>query len=87
MRHDYFLLLLQLICCRWNHRDLYELLDSPVLQNEDPDCAFFAWEKFGDEFYNVQSVFDMPENRITFAEKHYNEIINDGYRQTEERVK
>ena len=87
MRHDYFLLLLQLICYRWNHRDLYELLDSPVLQNEDPDCAFFAWEKFGDEFYNVQSVFDMPENRITYAEKNYNENINDVHQQNEERVK
>ena len=49
-------------------RDLYELLDSPVLQGDDPDCAFFAWEKFGEEFYNVQSVFDMPEARISFAE-------------------
>ena len=83
----YFLLLIQNICYRWNHRDLYELLDSPVLQNEDPDCAFFAWEKFGDEFYNVQSVFDMPENRITFAEKNYDETINDVHRQNEERVK
>ena len=83
----YFLILLQVICYRWNHRDLYELLDSPVLQNEDPDCAFFAWEKFGDEFYNVQSVFDMPEKRITFAEKNYNENINDVHQQNEERVK
>ena len=68
-------------------RDLYELLDSPVLQNEDPDCAFFAWEKMGDEFFNVQSVFDMPEKRITFAEKNYNENINDVHQQNEERVK
>ena len=52
-------------------RDLYELLDSPVLRNDDPDCAFFAWENFGNEFYNVQSVFDMPEDRITFAEHLY----------------
>ena len=52
-------------------RDLYELLDSPVLQNNDPDCAFFAWEKMGDEFFNVQSVFDMPEQRITYAEKFH----------------
>ena len=85
--NQYFYFVFQVICCRWNHRDLYELLDSPVLQNEDPDCAFFAWEKFGDEFYNVQSVFDMPEKRITFAENNYNENINDVHQQNEERVK
>ena len=60
-----------LFCVIICFRDLYELLDSPVLQNEDPDCAFFAWEKMGDEFFNVQSVFDMPEQRITYAEKFH----------------
>ena len=51
-------------------RDLYELLDSPVLRNDDPDCSFFAWDHFGNEFHNVQSVFDMPETRIAFADNH-----------------
>lgn len=39
-----------------------------MLQNEDPDCSFFAWDHFGNEFHNVQSVFNMPESRITFAD-------------------
>ena len=39
-----------------------------MLRNDDPDCVFFAWENFGNEFYNVQSVFDMPEERINLAD-------------------
>ena len=59
-------------------RDLYELLDSPVLRNDDPDCSFFAWDHFGSEFYDVQSVFDMPESRITFADNDTsNQFSND----------
>ena len=53
-------------------RDLYELLDSPVLHNDDPDCSFFAWDHFGQEFFDVQSVFDMPEDRIAFARRTLN---------------
>lgn len=43
-------------------RDLYEDLQSPVLDNLDDDCQFFAWDF--DEFSNMQEVFDMDENRI-----------------------
>ena len=32
-------------------RDLYEDLQSPVLDNEDPDCQFLSW---GFNFENVQ---------------------------------
>ena len=35
-------------------RELYEDLDSPVLDNEDADCQFFAWDF--EEFANMQQV-------------------------------
>ena len=35
-------------------RKLYEDLDSPVLDNEDADCQFFAWDF--EEFANMQQV-------------------------------
>ena len=33
-------------------RKLYRDLDSPVLDNEDEDCQFFAWDF--EEFSNMQ---------------------------------
>ena len=33
-------------------RKLYQTLDSPVLDNEDEDCQFFAWDF--EEFSNMQ---------------------------------
>ena len=35
-------------------RKLYQTLDSPVLDNEDEDCQFFAWDF--EEFANMQQV-------------------------------
>ena len=61
------------------YRDVYQQLDSPVLRNIDPDCEFLTWGHFEDEFHDVQSIFNMPESRVTFADNaHFGLFNQDG---------
>jgi histone arginine demethylase JMJD6 len=43
--------------------------DSPVLDNIESDCQFFAWDF--EEFSNVQQVFDMPRSRYAMEDPDY----------------
>ena len=46
-------------------RELYFSLDSPVLDNLDKDCQFFAWDFH--EFEDMDQVFNMDYNRASLV--------------------
>lgn len=46
-------------------RDIYFDLDSPVLDNIDKDCQFFAWDFH--EFSSMEEVFNMDSDRASLV--------------------